>query len=294
MVILTHDDKMLFCEERDEWLADMDEEKGQSKLINTIRRLCLEEDDDVVMYFAGRRGSGKSTLDMQFCCRADPDWTPWERLAYEPPQILKLVKKLKPGQAPMWDEIQEGMSALEFLSVDSKVMRGVLNLAREKNLFFTFTGPCFSDAGTGARRVCTVVARVKKVTVDHRKARIYKVWVDELYGTIGFKTIRRKLTFSKFPDGAYGVYKKFKTANLDRFIEKAELKMFVSRVGEFLPPRPTQVWTIAYRTRGITFSTAEGIVGKTNAARSLKTMVEMGFMIQEKDKYIAIVPEDLI
>ena len=88
--------------------------------------------------------------------------------------------------------------------------------------------------------------------------------------------------------------KKFKTANLNRFIEKAELKMFVQRVGEFLPPRPTQLWTIAYRTRGITFSTAEGVVGKTNAARSLKTMIEMGFMQKENGKYIAIVPEDLI
>lgn len=294
MVILTHDEKMLFCEERDDWLKEIDKEKGQSKLINTIRRLCLKEDDDVIMYFAGRRGCGKSTLAIEFMVRADPDWTPWEQMAYEPPQVLEIVENAKPGSGLLWDEIQEGMSALEFMSTDSKAMRGILNLIRKKNIFFTFTGPVFTDAGTGARRVCTVVARVRKKSVNNRKARIYKVWVDELYGNIGFKTIRKSLKFGPFPDGAYDVYEKFKDFNIDRFMKKSKMKMFIKRVAEFMPGRPTQVWTVAYRIGGITFSQAEGIVGKTNAARSLKSMTEMGFMKKENGKYIAVMPADLI
>jgi hypothetical protein len=293
--ILTREEKRLFIDERDAWFEDQDAEHKEDILIAKIRKSLLEEDDDNITYYAGPKGSGKSTAAMRKQMKVYRKWTPWDCIGFTSLEVLKIIQKANKGNAVFWDETGVGWNALRFMSTESVESDKVFTIVREKNLNFDFTGPTFSDMAKSARRLCTLIVALSKN--PRGEGKLYHVWVGALDGKVG-QTYIGEYHFDKLPDILYDLYKKYRSNylqyTLDRAIEKLELKA----VKEELTKKQFEFWFSIYRGEtGLTFSELKSMFPKSTVIYSIQVLKKWGFIRKVNDNgsdvYLAKIPRDL-
>lgn len=290
--ILTREEMQLWVDERDAWLEEQDK-GGEDILITTTRKKLLEEDDDFIGYFAGKKGSGKSTCCMRYQIKLDRKWVPWKRIGFTALEIMYRLKEAQKGWGVFWDETGAGWNALRFMSTESVESDKVFTIIREKNLAFGFTGPTFMDMAKAPRRLCTLIFALEKNPKG--EGQIYYVSVGAIDGRIYTPGIG-EFRFDALPISMYAIYKKYRTNYLEYVLEKAIQKLEISAVRKELTPKLFEVWFAVYRSEGLTFSELKSMFPQSTTIHACNVLKRWGFFKKESGeqaRWQAFIPRDL-
>lgn len=147
-------------------------------VITKFRRRIYEDDNDVFLVIAGKRGSTKSgsgislgyQLDLNKYGRTrfylDPKYFPKEfhlkpgermpRVIYYPSQLLDMLKnnhKYPAGTCVLWDEVGVKGDAREFASKKNKLLKRAFQTVRDLNWFIVLTAVTKKDYDVAFDRV---------------------------------------------------------------------------------------------------------------------------------------------
>lgn len=117
-----------------------------AKQIPIIMEKVLKKDEDKVLLFDGREGSGKSVLAMQVAKALDPNFS-IDKIAFSAEEFIKLLKSpdRKKGDFILLDEAFNSASSRASLTYINRSMIGVATEMRQLNLFVGIVLPSFFD-----------------------------------------------------------------------------------------------------------------------------------------------------
>lgn len=105
-----------------------------------------KRDVDLPILVSGYPGTGKSTLTMQLATFCDPTFTE-ERMCQTTEEFIRQIKIAKPLQAVALDESFEDLNASDIRKEMGRILRNLLNIIRQKNLYIFLIIPNFFDMG---------------------------------------------------------------------------------------------------------------------------------------------------
>lgn len=116
----------------------------------------IENNQNFLFVICGSVGSGKSYAGIKYGQMLDPDFDV-RNIIFSPQQFMSLInertKNLKRGAYIMWDEMQLGMSHLEYQSVQARLINYVLQTFRHRNFILCVTAPHFSFLNASVRKL---------------------------------------------------------------------------------------------------------------------------------------------
>ena len=116
--------------------------KQKSVLAEHIRKRLVEKNENYMMVFVGKPGSGKSYGAIEFASNVDPTFKVRERLVFTAEDFMKVINSdLPPGSAIIWDECGVDLDNRSWYSVLNKMVSWVLQTFRHKNYLVIFTIP---------------------------------------------------------------------------------------------------------------------------------------------------------
>lgn len=116
--------------------------------LTDAKKVMGSKDVDLPILVSGYPGSGKSTLVMQLATFCDPTFNE-ERMCSTTEKFIEQIKKAKPLQAVCLDESFEDLNASDIRKEMGRVLRNLLNIVRQKNLYIFLIIPNFFDMGKG-------------------------------------------------------------------------------------------------------------------------------------------------
>jgi hypothetical protein len=93
------------------------------------------------MLIVGEMGSGKSLAAVSIASRIDPSFKSNPRIVYTVMDFLETLRKMKKGQALIFDECGVGVPAREWQKIQNKIMSVLAQILRFKNVCVIFTTP---------------------------------------------------------------------------------------------------------------------------------------------------------
>ncbi|MDY6985454.1 MAG: helix-turn-helix domain-containing protein [Candidatus Thermoplasmatota archaeon] len=116
-------------------------------------------------------GSGKSNNTLQMATDLDPDFDIEENLFFDAKSFVEELKKVKKGQALIWDEAGVGGGhAREWRSETNKKLTEVMRLVRMKQPFVFFVAPSPSLLDLNVRVLCGIELDCFGVNQKERKS----------------------------------------------------------------------------------------------------------------------------
>jgi len=103
----------------------------------------------------GRLGTGKSlsALTLGYVLKGE-DFKPDKHVAHgSSDQFVKIMKKSKPGDFIVYDEVGVGMDSRQWYSKRNIIMSQVFQTCRTRNLFIVFTTPSFDFVDVKVRKL---------------------------------------------------------------------------------------------------------------------------------------------
>jgi hypothetical protein len=288
--ILTHDEKSLFIEERDEWLK----EQERSWMVNEIRKAILKDDLDRIIHFIGYKGTGKSTAMIRLLMMVYPEWTLWNNLAFSVLRVQDIIAQSTDGLGLGWDETKIDWDKFSTPSKKSRQMDNVLTTVREKHICFGFTGVAFTDIAKPGRKLVTYLVDLRKKGAGI----LYTIWVGAREDRVGFKR-KGPYLFDALPDAIYRLYKKYRTFFVNKTLREARRQGYFELVERVLPsPKWYQAWEQLFPLGSVRYSTIESITGKGSASWIIKGLLATHCLLEEQENgrtyYRAVIPRDSI
>jgi len=152
-------------------LVKTDKKKGKKVgFFNSYILQRISRNKNFICCITGETGSGKSYSTLREGELLDPDFD-IRNVCFTPLEFMKLVngktKKLKRGSVIIYDEVQVTMSALDFQSLQAKLINACLSTFRFKGFILFMTSPYFQFVNKSARKLFH--SRWETVTIDHEK-----------------------------------------------------------------------------------------------------------------------------
>lgn len=107
-----------------------------------VREAVNNDDMDWLHIGIGRERTGKSSLAWQTCKMADPTFDV-DRVAWNNPQMERLISTCDKGQALLYDEGQKGLYSREAMSANNKRFNKILMKSAGLNLIIYINTPSF-------------------------------------------------------------------------------------------------------------------------------------------------------
>ncbi len=130
----------------------------------------IANNKNFICCISGQTGSGKSYSALKVGENLDPDFD-IRNVCFTPEEFMDLVtgktKKLKRGSVICFDEIQVTMSALDFQSIQAKLINSCLQTFRYMGFILFMTSPFFTFINKSARKLFH--SRWETVSIDYKK-----------------------------------------------------------------------------------------------------------------------------
>lgn len=142
-------------------------------MIEDIRKRLLEKNQNWLCAVCGETGSGKSYAALKIAESIDPSFS-IDRVVFTVKEFMELVtdKRIKGGQAIIFDEAGVEIGARDWYSQRNKAINYVLQTFRHQNLAVIFTTPSFSFIDSQTRRLFHAYIETKAI---NRKEKYVKV-----------------------------------------------------------------------------------------------------------------------
>ena len=130
----------------------------------------IQRNKNFITCITGQTGSGKSYSALKEGELLDTDFT-IDNVCFTPKEFMNLVngktKKLKRGSCIVFDEVQVSMSALDFQSLQARLINSCLQTFRYMGFILIMTSPFFSFINKSARKLFH--SRIETVSIDPNK-----------------------------------------------------------------------------------------------------------------------------
>ena len=127
----------------------------------------IQRNKNFICVITGQTGSGKSFSGLKEGELLDPDFD-IDNVCFTPKEFMGLVngktKKLKRGSVILFDEVQVSMSALEYQSLQARLINSCLQTFRYMGFILIMTSPFFTFINKSARKLFH--SRMETVSID--------------------------------------------------------------------------------------------------------------------------------
>jgi len=154
-------------------LAITDTKKGKKVgFMNSYILQRIARNKNFICCLTGQTGSGKSYSALKEGEILDPNFD-IDNVCFTPLEFIQLVngktKKLKRGSVIVYDEVQVTMAAMDFQSLQAKLINACLQTFRFKGFILFMTSPFFHFVNKSARKLFH--SRWETLTIDHNNNR---------------------------------------------------------------------------------------------------------------------------
>lgn len=111
------------------------------KICGSLKNRINAKNKSVMMLIVGEMGSGKSLAAVAIACQIDPSFVKHPRIVFSVREFLETLRKLKKGEAIIFDEAGVGVPAREWQNIQNKIMSVLAQILRYKNVCVIFTTP---------------------------------------------------------------------------------------------------------------------------------------------------------
>jgi len=196
-------------------------------------RKRIETNRNWLCMITGDTGSGKSYTALKIGELLDPDFNA-NNVAFSPLELIKLIKTAKPGDVVVMDEAGLQFGARNFMSRSNRVLSGIFQAFRFKQIILIWTLPDLSMIDITARRLLHTY--IETLGVDYKHEQTVVKWFDvkidrwtgeykHVYprimtdnGVVVVKTVR----FGKPSDELIGDYEHKKAVAFEHILEESE------------------------------------------------------------------------
>jgi len=130
----------------------------------------IKNNKNFICCITGQTGSGKSYSALREAEILDKDFD-IRNVCFTPEEFMDLVngktKKLKRGSVIIYDEVQVTLSALDFQSLQARLINSCLQTFRFMGFILIMTSPYFQFINKSARKLFH--SRLETVSIDHDK-----------------------------------------------------------------------------------------------------------------------------
>lgn len=109
-------------------------------IIKKGKGAVIEADQDRIIIFTGREGSGKSTAAMQWAYKFDPTFC-IDDVVFNAKDFSERIRNVKRHKAIVFDEAFNGLSSKGALSKENKNLIRILQECRQRNLYIFIVLP---------------------------------------------------------------------------------------------------------------------------------------------------------
>ena len=146
----------------------------ENDLLSRVRRR-LETNRNWLCMIVGDTGSGKSFTALKIGELLDPDFDA-KNVAFSPLELIQLIKISKPGDVVVMDEAGIQFGARNFMSRSNKILSGIFQAFRFKQIILIWTLPDLSMIDITARRLLHTY--IETIGVDYKHEQTVVKWFD--------------------------------------------------------------------------------------------------------------------